>query len=118
GLGQDVDAIVGALGIERAHVIGHDWGAALAWAVAATLPGRVRKLAVMAVGHPGAFLRSLPRSSQAARSWYMVFFQIPRFSESVLSRNDWRLFRRFMRGVPDLDRYVEDLSRPGALTAA
>ena len=114
----DVDAIMRSLSVERAHLVGHDWGAALAWSVAASLPGRVRRLVAMAVGHPGAFLRSLTRSSQAARSWYMVFFQVPRLSESMLSRNDWRMFRRFGRGVPDLDKYVADLSRPGALTAA
>ena len=48
----------------------------------------------------------------------MLFFQIPRVSESLLSRNDFRLFRRLLKGVPDLGRYVDDLSRPGALTAA
>jgi pimeloyl-ACP methyl ester carboxylesterase len=115
---QDVDAIMRASGVERAHVVGHDWGAALAWAFAASLPGRVHRLAVLAVGHPGAFLRSLTRSSQAARSWYMAFFQIPGFSERMLSRNDFRVFRRFMKGVPDVDTYVANLSRPGALTAA
>ena len=115
---QDVVGIMDALGIDRADLVGHDWGAALAWSLAATLPGRVRRLVVMAVGHPRAFARSLTRSGQALRSWYMVFFQVPRLSESLLSRNDWRWFRRFGKGVPDLERYVEDLSRPGALTAA
>jgi pimeloyl-ACP methyl ester carboxylesterase len=114
---QDVDAIMRALDVEQAHVIGHDWGAALAWAFAASLPGRVRRLAALAVGHPGAFLKALTRSSQGAKSWYMVFFQLPRVSESLIKANDWRFFRRFLRGLPDADRYIEDLGRPGALTA-
>src|SRR5438132_3427858 len=98
---QDVDAIMRSMGVDAAHVVGHDWGSALASAVAASLPGRVRRLVAMAVGHPRAFLRSLGRSGQALRSWYMLFFQVPRFSESMLSRNDWRMFRRFMKDVPD-----------------
>jgi pimeloyl-ACP methyl ester carboxylesterase len=115
---QDVAGILDAVGVEQAHVVGHDWGAALSWSFAAFLPGRVRRLAVIAVGHPKAFFRALTRSAQGMRSWYMLFFQIPRFSEAVLARNDFAAFRRFMRGVPDVDKYVADLSRPGALTAA
>jgi pimeloyl-ACP methyl ester carboxylesterase len=114
----DVAGILAAKGVERARVVGHDWGAALAWSFAAFLPGKVERLTAMSVGHPQSFLRALTHSSQGLRSWYMLFFQIPRFSEKVISRNDFAAFRRMFRGVPDLDRYVEDLSRPGALTAA
>jgi pimeloyl-ACP methyl ester carboxylesterase len=114
----DVAGILAAKGVERARVVGHDWGAALAWSFAAFLPGRVQRLTAIAVGHPQSFLRALTRSSQGLRSWYMLFFQIPRFSEKVISRNDFAAFRRMFRGVPDLDHYVQDLSRPGALTAA
>jgi pimeloyl-ACP methyl ester carboxylesterase len=114
---QDVNAIMDAQGVDRAHVVGHDWGAALAWAFAGNLPGRVHKLTVMAVGHPRAFLRAMLTSSQVLRSWYMGFFRIPGFSERMLSRNDFAMFRRFMRGVPDLDRYVDAFREPGALTA-
>jgi pimeloyl-ACP methyl ester carboxylesterase len=115
---QDVAGIMDAAGVERAHVVGHDWGAALAWAFAAYLPGRVRTLTVMAVGHPRAFLRSMLTTSQALRSWYMGFFRIPRFSERMISRNDFALLKRAGRGVPDVDRYVEAMAEPGALTAA
>ncbi|MFN2544932.1 MAG: alpha/beta fold hydrolase [Actinomycetota bacterium] len=115
---RDVDGIMRALGIEQAHLVGHDFGAALAWSFAAFLPGKVRRLAVLAVGHPQAFLRAMTRSGQALRSWYMLFFQIPGLSEAVLSRNDFAMFRRFIQGTPDVDVYVRDLSRPGALTAA
>jgi len=115
---RDVAGILGELGVKETNVVGHDWGAALSWSIAAYLPGTVTRLVVLAVGHPKAFFRALTRTSQGARSWYMLFFQIPRFSEAVISRNDFAAFRRLMRGVPDLDRYVEELSRPGALTTA
>jgi pimeloyl-ACP methyl ester carboxylesterase len=115
---RDVVEILGGLNVERTSVVGHDWGAALAWSFAAFVPGMVKNLAVLAVGHPKAFFRALTRTSQGARSWYMLLFQIPRFSEAVISRNDFAFVRRFMRGVPDLEKYVADLSRPGALTAA
>jgi pimeloyl-ACP methyl ester carboxylesterase len=114
----DVVGILDALGVERSHVVGHDWGAALAWSYAAFFPGKVERLTAIAVGHPKAFFRALTRTSQGLRSWYMLFFQIPRFSESVLSRNDFAAFRRMFRSVPDMEQYVQALSRPGALTAA
>jgi pimeloyl-ACP methyl ester carboxylesterase len=50
----DVTGILGALGIETAHVVGHDWGAVVAWLTATFTPDRVRKLAVLSVGHPRA----------------------------------------------------------------
>ena len=97
--------------------MGHDWGAALAWAFAGNLPGRTRSLTAMAVGHPRAFLRAMLTSGQALRSWYMGLFRIPGFSERVLSRNDFTLFRRGMPS-PDRDHEVEAMREPGALTAA
>jgi pimeloyl-ACP methyl ester carboxylesterase len=112
----DVNGILDALGVERAHVVGHDWGASLAWAFAGTMPGRVHKLVAMAVGHPRAFARSMLTSSQGLRAWYMGFFRIPGVSERLLSRDGFALFRRGFRS-PDIDRNIESLSEPGALTA-
>src|SRR5207302_3785886 len=66
---QDVVGILEALGVRETTLVGHDWGAALSWSTAAFVPGMVRRLAVLAVGHPKAFFRSFTRSSQAARSW-------------------------------------------------
>src|SRR6202042_2628547 len=51
-------AVLAALGIERAHVVGHDWGAALAWALASLAPDKVDHLAVLSVGHPATFWRT------------------------------------------------------------
>src|SRR5277367_2636060 len=53
---RDIAAILGDLGLSRAHVVGHDWGAALAWTIAAHQPALVDRLVVLSVGHPATFL--------------------------------------------------------------
>jgi pimeloyl-ACP methyl ester carboxylesterase len=111
----DMVAVLDALGVERACVVGHDWGAALAWALAAFVPARVERLVAMSVGHPNTFReQSIERREKA---WYQLLFQFTGTAEDLVMRDDWKLFREFARGDGDLDRYVADLSRPGALTA-
>jgi pimeloyl-ACP methyl ester carboxylesterase len=110
---QDVLSILDAVGIERAHVVGHDWGAALAWALAIGHPERVNRLVVISVPHP-AIGRSV---KQLEKFWYIFFFQFAGIAEEALSRDGWRLFREWLRGQGDIESYVEDLSRPGALSA-
>lgn len=112
---SDVVGVLDTLGIERACVVGHDWGAVLAWGLAALLPQRVDRLVVLSVGHPSVFAR-LP-IQQREKSWYMLLFQFEGVAERLLERDDWKLFREWTRGDGDTDRYVEDLARPGALTA-
>ncbi len=113
---SDVIGILDGLGIDRVHVVGHDWGAALAWAVAALFPQRVKTLTAISVGHPGVF-RSLPME-QREKSWYMLLFQFEGVAEELLRKNDWALMREWSRDPKDLETYLKDLSRPGALTAA
>jgi pimeloyl-ACP methyl ester carboxylesterase len=111
----DVLGLVDHLGIERAHVVGHDWGAALAWAVAAFAPDRVDHLAVLSVGHPRSFRDAgLP---QREKSWYMLLFQFEGVAEQWLSGDDFANFRAWS-GHPEADQVIPDLSRPGALTAS
>jgi pimeloyl-ACP methyl ester carboxylesterase len=111
----DVVAVLDALGIERAHVVAHDWGAGVAWALAAFVPARVERLVAMSVGHPNTLRdRSI---EQREKAWYQLLFQFTGVAEELLMRDDWKLFRQFLRGDGDLERYVADLSRPGALTA-
>ncbi|AUS77260.1 alpha/beta hydrolase [Actinoalloteichus sp. AHMU CJ021] len=112
---NDVVALTQELGVPRAHVVGHDWGAAVAWMYAFLMPRRVDHLAVLSVGHPGMF--SAPTIDQRARSWYMLFYQFPGVSEELLRRNGWRLFKEIMAREGDHTRYLRDLARPGALTA-
>lgn len=112
----DVVAVLDALDVERAHVVGHDWGAGLAWAVAGLVPERVERLVVLSVGHPNT--QREPTIEQREKAWYMLLFQFAGVAEELLMRDDWRLAREWIRGDGDLERYLVDLSRPGALTAA
>jgi pimeloyl-ACP methyl ester carboxylesterase len=125
-LAGDVAGLVDGLGYDAAHVVGHDWGAAVAWWTALHHPETVNRLVAASVPHPTVFLRTLRRSwEQRFRSWYVGFFQLPRLPEAALSAGNHRLLARSMRksSVPgaftgaDLDRYREAWSRPGALTA-
>lgn len=111
----DVLALMDDLGVEQADVVGHDWGSAVGWVLAATAPERVRRFVAVSVGHPA--VRRHLGVEQREKSWYMLFFQFPE-AEQLLAADDWKLFRQLLRDDGDMDRYLEDLSRPGALTAA
>jgi len=112
----DMLAVLDTLEVERAHVVAHDWGAAVGWALAAFASERVDRLAVLSVGHPNALRR--PTLEQRERSWYPLLFQYEGTAEQLLMRDDWELFREWTRGDGDAERAIADLSRPGALTAA
>ena len=127
GLARDVERLVPALGEERAAIVGHDWGGIVAWAVAILHPGRVERLAILNVPHPERFSRGLRTPRQLLKSSYAFFFQLPWLPERVLRAGDFALVRSVLRNDPvrpgtfgedDINRYVEALSRPGALTAA
>ncbi|MBO0806918.1 MAG: alpha/beta hydrolase [Actinobacteria bacterium] len=110
----DVAGILDALGAETAHVVGHDWGAAVAWLAAALLPDRVRTLTALSVPHPFA----PPTVRQREMAWYQLFFQFEGIAEATIADNGWAWFREFSRGDGDQQQYLADLSRPGALTAS
>lgn len=110
---QDVIAVLDAVGAARAHVVGHDWGAAVAWSLAAGAPDRVDHLVALSVGHPAAFRAA--GFAQYARSWYMLLFQFRGVAETFLTANDWIGFRRWS-GHPDADGVVAELEANGSLT--
>lgn len=112
---RDVTAVLDDCGVQRAHVVGHDWGAALAWTVATVAADRVDHLAVLSVGHPASFARAGLR--QREKSWYMLLFQFADVAERWLSDDDWANLRRWT-GHPDTEAVIAGLARPGALTAA
>ena len=113
---RDVTGILDALRIERAHVVGHDWGAGVAWLVAALAPERVDRLVAISVGAPGAAAR--PTLEAFQKGWYRLLFLFEGVAEEVIQRDDWYLFRMFLGGAQDTDAYVKTLSEPGALTPA
>ena len=112
-LAGDVVGVLDQLGVERAHVVGHDWGAALAWALGSLLPDRVAQLAVLSVGHPTSFASA--GYEQREKSWYMLLFQFEGVAEQWLSSDGWRNFREWVRH-PDTEAVITELEETGALT--
>ena len=118
----DAVAVIDSLGVARVDVVGHDWGGAVAWHMAAGHPERVRSLAVVSTPHPAAFRAALAESEgdQAQRSWYMTWFQTPEEPERVFLENDAAGLRGIYSGLPQdaVEEYVALFRQPGALTAA
>jgi pimeloyl-ACP methyl ester carboxylesterase len=113
----DIVALVEQSGAEKVHLVGHDWGAFVAWAFAARHPQLLHSLTAVSVPHPRAFARAMPRG-QALRSWYMAFFQLPALPEKLLVTGPGL---RMLGGAglsPDRVRgYLEPLGADGLTTA-
>lgn len=123
----DVAAVVNATGCPRAHIVGHDWGGVIAWAFAERYPELTDKLVIMNAPHMKIYIEKVTHSAQMFKSWYMLFFQLPRIPELALSARNFRAIRNMFRSGPankdafstqDIQEYVKALSQPGALTAA
>ena len=84
-LTQDVVELIKAAGLGPVHLVGHDWGAAVSWEVAAKRPDLLRSLTALSVPHPAAFAQAMLSSSQGLKSWYMLFFQLPWLPERQIS---------------------------------
>lgn len=126
-LAQDALAWIDALGEPRAHVVGHDWGAALAYTAAALAPERLSSLCAMAVPHSGRFLRDIRRHPrQVRRSWYMGFFQLPWIPERAIRRRDFAFLRGLWRQwspgwaftPAEFAPVAETFAQPGVVEAA
>ena len=115
---SDVLALLDAAGLPQAHVVGHDWGGAQAWALGAWHPERVSSLTVLSTPHPAAMAAALVSGGQALRSWYMGLFQLPVLPELLVGRT----LRRTLAGsglpAEHVDRYVRAMAEPGALTGS
>lgn len=111
---RDVVGILDTLGVAQVQLVAHDWGAAVGWRLAADHPQRITRYVAMSVGAPGA----RTTIEQREKSWYMLFFRQTGIAEQQLTANNWELFREWGRHPVDIDRWIANLSRPGALTAA
>jgi len=125
-LAADVLAIADGLGRKSFRLVGHDWGGVVAWEAAIRHPERVDQLVVLDAPHPDVMRQVTRRNpGQILRSWYVLFFQLPRLPEAVLRRRDFAAMRRSLTASSapgtfsdeDLDRLAADWARPGALTA-
>ncbi|MGC9347118.1 MAG: alpha/beta fold hydrolase [Anaerolineae bacterium] len=125
---HDVVNLVAATGQEKIVLVGHDWGAMVAWWVAERYPETIAKLVVINVPHPAVMrhhLRPGQNPRQLLRSWYTGFFQLPRLPETLLRLGNWTLMTRALQrsslpgtfSADDLVRYRKAWSQPGAITA-
>jgi pimeloyl-ACP methyl ester carboxylesterase len=125
-LAKDVVGVLDTVSDSKAFVVGHDWGAIVAWYLAARHSERVERTAMLSVPHPRIFIKNLiANPTQLRRSWYLLFFQLPWLPERTLRRQDWALLVRALRDTSprgafsdgDLQKYREAWGREGALTA-
>ena len=123
----DIVAVIDALGQAPVHLIGHDWGAAVAYRVSASARDRLKSLTTLAVPHAGRFARDRLRIGKQLRlSWYMGFFNVPWISDWVVERNDFAFIRRLWAAwspnwQPEpgvLDEVIETLAQAGVKSAA
>jgi epoxide hydrolase 4 len=124
-LAKDIIGLFDHFGIQKARLVGHDWGAAVAWTVALNYPKRLEKLAILNVPHPDVMTRFiLTDRAQQRKSWYIYFFQIPLFVEWILSRKNYEALARMLvqsgrRNTftdKDVVEYKKAWSQTGALT--
>jgi pimeloyl-ACP methyl ester carboxylesterase len=117
----DVLGFADALDVERFHLVGHDWGGAVAWQVAGRHPERLRTVTSVSTPHPGAFRRSIQEGEQRDKSSYILFFRSPE-AEPFFLDNDAAGLRALYSasGLSDdaVEEYVRVLTQPGAMTGA
>ncbi len=122
----DVIGLIDAAGADRVYLVGHDWGAAVAWGVALAHPDRLKKLTILNVPHPRVFydtLRNNPR--QLLKSWYFGFFQIPLLPETLLMVGNATVAAQFLLASShprtfsdaDITQYIRAWQQPGAMKA-
>ena len=123
---NDIIGLIDALDYEKVNLVGHDWGAAVAWMTAIWHPERIYRLGILNVPHPAVMKRFLLRDlEQIRRSWYIFFFQLPWLPEAGMGAVNWRGAERALRGSgkihtftnEDIEKYKEAWSQPGAMTA-
>ena len=123
---EDILGLINALEYEKVNLVGHDWGAVVAWVLANKYPERLHKLGIMNVPHPAVMRRFLLRDfEQMRRSLYVYFFQLPWLPEAGFRAMDWRGAERALRNTSkpgsfteeDIKKYKEAWSQPGAMTA-
>jgi len=123
---DDIIGLIDALGYEKVNLVGHDWGALIAWRLANKYPERLHRLGIMNAPHPAVMKRFLQRDlEQLRRSWYVFLFQLPWIPETGMQQDNWRRAERSLRNTSkinsftdeDILKYKEAWSQPGAMTA-
>ncbi len=112
----DVLAMLDQLGIEKARLVGHDWGGAVGWMLCMKAPERFEQFVALSVGHPAAVARA--GILQQLRFSYMLWFLVPGLAERSLSAGDFYLLHRFTTDRTQVRYWMKSLREPGRLTAA
>lgn len=126
-LANDVKEIIKELGYEKANIIGHDWGGAVAWGVTCMYPEIVNKLIILNSPHPTGMVKAMKTSLQLLHSWYILFFQLPAIPELSLSIKDYKAAAENLKKTAaypekafnkeDIERYIKSIKVPGALSS-
>ena len=123
---KDILGLIDSLGYEKVNLVGHDWGANVAWMLAYQHPDRLQRLGILNAPHPLVMRRFVTRDfEQMRRSWYVFFFQLPWLPEIGMRAGNWRRAVRALRGSGKIDtftdeeiaKYKDAWSQPGAMTA-
>lgn len=123
-LAADVAGLIAASGREQVYLVGHDWGAAVAWWVALKYPELLKKLVILNVPHPVVmkrYARTHPR--QMLKSWYILFFQLPWLPERLLREDGFEVATEMLKATSrqgsfseeELVQYRRAWGRPHAL---
>lgn len=125
-LEEDVTCLIDASGAKSVLLVGHDWGAALAWSYAMYGARPIERLITMNCPHPVLLMRGLRVPAQLRRSWYMFFFQLPWLPERSMRAQNYRAIEAGLRGwavhkeffsAEDMAVFRANAAEPGALTA-
>lgn len=123
---NDVVGLINTLNYEKVNLVGHDWGAIVAWMTAIWHPDHIHRLGILNAPHPAVMRRFLMRDlEQMRRSWYVMLFQLPWIPEAGMRRDNWRGAELALRGSgrihtftkEDIAKYKEAWSQPGAMTS-
>jgi len=123
-LARDIVGVIDDAGAAKAHVVGHDWGGAVAWWLGIRYPERLERLALLNIPHPVVMRRALRKNpTQRKKSWYIFFFQLPVLPERTFRAGGFARGIKALQGTSrpgtftgaDLDLYREAWSRPGAV---
>ena len=127
-LSKDIKGLIESLGYHRAHVVGHDWGGAIAWHLAQTFPQALDRLAVLNAPHPHHFRQELISNlDQIRRSWYLLALQMPGVPEWLIRQNlgsfvkalfQDQAVRKGAFSRQDTEIYQAALEKQGVLSAA
>ncbi|WP_239033161.1 alpha/beta fold hydrolase [Leptothermofonsia sichuanensis] len=124
----DVQGLIDSFGYARAHIVGHDWGGAIAWHLAQTFPQSLNRLAILNAAPAQRLIQEMTSNfDQLRRSWYVIAFQVPGIPEWLIQQNLKEFVKTLFQGqairkgafsTDNTEIYRRALEKPGALSAA